>query len=346
MVVRYGIVGCAGIGNNHARAVTDTEDGELVAVCDVDPDAATEFGAEYGVENHFTDVTTMVEAADVDAVSICTPSGTHGELSIGAAEAGADVLCEKPLEITVEDLNAMIESVEAAGARLGGVYQKRTYPSSRFAKAAIDDGRFGQFTLGDAAVRWFRSQPYYDSAEWRGTRALDGGVLMNQAPHYIDLLQWLGGGVESVRAHCETLARDMESEDTAVLLLQFENGAVGTIRATTTTPTGRSAVCLDGTTGSIGLREEDVTHYEVEVDDPDREHFTSETESPSPDLADYEFEYGTGHRGVVGDFVAAVRDDRPPMVPAREAREAIDINLAAYRSSETGREVALSELRP
>jgi predicted dehydrogenase len=288
----------------------------------------------------------MVDDAAVDAVSVCTPSGTHGDVTVEAARAGADVLCEKPLEITVEGLNHTIEAVEDAGVRLGGVYQKRTYPSTRFAKAVVDEGRLGQLTVADATVKWLRTQPYYDSAAWRGTRALDGGVLMNQAPHGIDLLQWLGGGVESVIAHCETLARDMECEDTAALLLRFENGAIGTIEATTTTPAGRSEVCLDGTKGSVGIDEERVTHYEVEVESPERDRTGTETTSPSPDLEDYTFEYGTGHRGVVGDFVAAVRDDRPPMVPATEARKAVDVNLAAYRSSETGREVVLSELRP
>jgi predicted dehydrogenase len=345
MTVRYGVVGCAGIGNRHARLVQDTTDGQLVAACDVDPEAARAFGEEHGIEQRFDDVGEMVEAADLDAVSVCTPSGTHADVVIDAAQAGANVLCEKPLEITVEDCNRMLAAVDEAGVKLGGVYQKRTYPSTRFVRETIESGRLGDITLADATVKWFRSQPYYDSAEWRGTRALDGGVLMNQAPHFIDLLQWLGGGVESVTAHCETLARDMECEDTAAILLRFENGAIGTIEATTTTPAGRSEICIDGTQGSIGLHEEEVTHYEVETEPPERGHHGSETESPAVDLDPYTFEYGTGHRGVIGDFVAAVRDDRPPMVPASEAREAVDLNLAAYRSSETGETVALEEVR-
>jgi predicted dehydrogenase len=345
MTVRYGVVGCAGIGNTHAEAVNETPDAELVACCDLDEDAAETFTEDHGVDHQFTSATEMIESADVDAVSICTPSGTHADLTVECAEAGADILCEKPLDVTVERVNRMLEAADREGVTLAGVYQWRTFAASRFTRATIADGQLGDLVLGDTTVKWFRSQGYYDSAAWRGTRDMDGGVLMNQAPHQIDRLQWLGGGVESVTANVETLEREMESEDTAAILLRFENGALGTIEATTTTPAGRSNTSLDGTQGSIGLENDALTHYELADETGEIDHFGRDTETLDPDLSAYEFEYGEGHVGVVGDFVAAIRDGREPMVPAEEARQAIDINLAAYRSAKTGEEIDLEDIR-
>jgi predicted dehydrogenase len=341
--LQYGIVGCGGIGASHAEAVEAADGATLRAICDLDETAAAEFADEHGIDEQYTSAAAMIEAG-VDAVSICTPSGTHADLTVECAEAGAHVLCEKPLEVRVDRLSWMLDAVERAGVTFGGVYQTRTEPAAQFAKHAVEAGRLGDLLVGDAEVDWFRPQSYYDSAGWRGTRDLDGGVLMNQAPHTIDRLQWLVGDVESVAAHCETLDRDMESEDTAALLLRFENGAVGTIRATTAAPAGHSGTTVDGTDGTLRLAGDSVERYEVADPAGGTKHMHRDTTAPEFDLDDHAFPFGEGHEAVVADFVTAVHEGRDPMVPAEEARKAIDINLAAYRSAETGDEVYLDDL--
>lgn len=339
--IRYGIVGCSGVGNTHARAVENAEGADLVACADVVREAADRFAEEHDVPAAFTDPATMVEDADVDAVSVCTPSGTHADVVVELAAVGAHVLCEKPLDVYADRVNEMLAAVDDAGVTLAGVFQRRFEPDVRRAKRAIEDGELGTPIFGDTAVKWFRPQSYYDSGGWRGTRDMDGGCLMNQGIHEIDKLQWLMGGVESVAAVTDTLARDLDCEDTAAISLRFENGALGTIAATTAVKGGTDRTELNGTEGTIALGESEITDFRIGTGEESR--YSAETESrpvegdPHP--------CGTGHEGVVQDFVDAVREGRDPEVPAREAREAVDVILAAYRSAETGEWVALDELR-
>jgi len=339
-MIRYGVVGCAGIGTDHGDAVVDAEGAELVACADLDADAASDFADEYDCAA-YTDTAEMVADADVDAVSVCTPSGTHADLTVEAARAGAHVLCEKPLDVYADRMDRMIDACDEAGVTLAGVYQKRTFDSAQRAKRAVEDGELGDLVLGDAQVKWFRSQPYYDSGEWRGTREMDGGAMLNQAIHFIDMLQWLGGGVESVQAMTDTLARDLECEDTAAIAFRFSNGALGTISVTTATKGGGDRIELNGTEGSLALTGDSITEFRVGTGE--ESHYSAETESVDVDIASHE--WGDGHRAVVQDFVDALREGREPMVPGREARTAVDIILAAYESSERGERVALDEVR-
>jgi UDP-N-acetyl-2-amino-2-deoxyglucuronate dehydrogenase len=333
--LRYGIVGCAGVGNTHADSVRAADGVELVACADVDGAAATTFADDHGVANTYTDVTEMVSDADVDAVSVCTPSGTHADVVVELAAASAHVLCEKPLDVYGDRMDEMIAACDDAGVTLAGVFQKRFAPASQFMKEVVESGDLGQPILGDTMVKWFRSQAYYDSGTWRGTRDMDGGCLLNQAIHNIDRLQWLMGGVESVNAVTGSLAREMECEDTAAITLEFANGAVGTIEATTAVKGGSDRTELNGTEGTIVVEHNDVTAFSVGTDE--EEHYTAATESRDVDLPS--FEWGDGHDDVLNDFVEAVREGREPAVPGREARKAVDIILAAYESSETGRAV-------
>jgi len=334
------VVGCAGIGPTHAEAVRSVEGAELVACADLDADAASEFADEYDCAA-YTDVGEMVADAGVDAVSVCTPSGTHADVTVEAARAGAHVLCEKPLDVYAERIDRMISVCEEEGATLAGVFQKRTHESAQRAKRAVEDGEVGELVLGDASVKWFRSQGYYDSGGWRGTRDMDGGVLMNQAIHNVDKLQWLAGGVEAVRAATGRLARELECEDTAAIALEFENGALGTISATTATKGGADRIELNGTDGSVVLGPEGIREFEVGTGE--ESDYGAETESR--DLVVDDEEWGAAHAAVVRDFVEAVEEGREPMVPAREAREAVDVVLAAYESAERGERVALDEIR-
>ena len=339
-MLRYAIVGCAGIGPTHADAVQAVEDAQLVACADLDPEAADEFAEEYDCAA-YTDTAEMVEDADVDAVSVCTPSGTHADVTVEAARAGADVLCEKPLDVYADRIDRMIEVCEEEGVTLAGVFQKRTHDSAQVAKAAVEDGDIGDLVLGDTHVKWFRSQGYYDSGGWRGTRDMDGGAMMNQAIHAIDRLQWLMGGVESVTAITDTLQRDLECEDTAAVALRFENGALGTIEATTAVKGGTDRTEINGTEGTVGLAGQALTTFEVGTGE--ESDYGAETESREVGVE--EAEWPGPHVRVVRDFVDALREGREPMVPAREAREAVDVILAAYESADRGEPVALEDVR-
>ena len=339
-MIRYAVIGCAGIGPTHAEAVERVEDAELVACADLDADAADEFADEYDCVA-YTDTAEMVADADVDAVSVCTPSGTHADVTVEAARAGAHVLCEKPLDVYADRIDRMISVCEDEGVTLAGVFQKRTHESAQRARRAVEDGEIGDLVLGDTHVKWFRSQGYYDSGGWRGTRDMDGGVLMNQAIHNVDKLQWLAGGVEAVQAATGRLARDLECEDTAAITLEFESGALGTISATTATKGGTDRVELDGTEGSISLGPEGMREFEVGTGE--ESEYGAETESREL-VADDE-EWGVAHTAVVRDFVEAIESGGEPMAPAREAREAVDVILAAYESAERGERVALDDVR-
>ncbi|GAB3035329.1 Gfo/Idh/MocA family protein [Natronobiforma cellulositropha] len=312
--VRYGIVGVAGIGETHADALERVPGVDLVACADLNRAAAESFAAERGCRA-YTDPTAMIRDAAVDAVSVCTPSGTHAEVSIECVETGAHVLCEKPLDVYGVRIDAMIDAADAAGVTLAGVFQRRAYPCHQRARRAVADGDLGRMVLGTATVKWHRPQSYYDSAAWRGTREMDGGCLLNQAIHVIDLLQWIGGGVSGLYARTDTLAREMECEDSAAVLLEFENGAPGTIEATTATQGGTSRLEINGTAGSYNDTE-----------------FSMGEGIPAID-AGGPLEWGVAHTEVVRDFVESVRDGRAPMVPAREARTAVDLVLAIYESA-------------
>lgn len=335
--LRYGIVGCAGIGNTHAEAIGEVENADLVACADVNEEAAAEFVAEHAPDAEiYAETGAMIRESDVEAVSVCTPSGTHADIACEAAEAGAHVLCEKPLDVYRDRIDRMVETCESAGVTLAGVYQKRFEPHGRRAKRAIDDGEIGDPVSASLTVDWFRSQPYYDSGEWRGTRAMDGGVLLNQAIHAIDRLQWLLGGVEEVAATTDTLAREMESEDTAAIVIRFASGALGTIEATTATKGGSRRTEVNGTEGSLELEAGELS---LEVGTGEEGFYGAETERR--EVKGVPHDCGAGHVGVVRDFVEAVRTGREPEVPAQEARVAVDTILAAYDSSESGDRIEL-----
>jgi len=337
--IRYGIVGCAGIGTTHAGSVGRATGADLVACADVDADAARDFAAEYDLDA-YDDVTTMIEDGNVDAVSVCTPSGTHADVVVEAANAGADILCEKPLDVYADRMTRMIDACDEAGVTLAGVFQRRFEPAARRAKSAVESGELGDLVVGDTALKWFRSQEYYDSGGWRGTRAMDGGAMLNQAIHSIDRLQWLVGDVESVQA-ATTRHRDIECETSVGVALSFRNGAVGTVSATTTTKGGRDRTELNGTDGSLGLAGGDLDYFET--GDGEEGHYGAETGSREVDLPSIDGE--NCHDLVVQDFVDALRAGEAPAVPGREARKAVDLILAAEASSARGEAVRVADVR-
>ncbi|KZN22672.1 oxidoreductase [Haladaptatus sp. R4] len=339
-LLRYGIVGCIGIGQTHGQAVQNVDGVELVACSDVVPENAQSFAEEFDCVA-YTDTTEMIKDANIDAISVCTPSGTHSQVVIEAAEAGAHILCEKPLDIFADRMDKMITACDDAGVTLAGVFQRRYDPPARRAKQAIDDGDFGDLVLGDTAVKWFRSQEYYDSGDWRGTREMDGGVLMNQAIHMIDRLCWLVGDVEEIWAAVDNVDRILDCEDTATMAVRFVNGTLGTIEGTTAVKGGLTRTEVNGTEGSITIKEDEISHFEVGTGEESFYHSETEHHDANGDISPL----GTGHEAVVQDFVNALHEGHDPAVTGHEARKPVDIILAAYAAAERGEPVSPVDIR-
>src|SRR5688572_30706351 len=220
--IRVAVVGCGRISRNHFDAIEKINGLELAAVCDIVGERARAAGERYGVPS-FESFDEMLASVRSDVVALCTPSGMHPRHGVLAARAGKHVVCEKPMAISLEDADELVRECDAAGVQLFVVKQNRLNPAIQLLKRAIDRERFGRIYLANTTVRWTRPQEYYDQAPWRGTWEFDGGAIMNQASHYVDLIQWLVGPVESVVAKTATLARRIETEDTGIAVNRIEH---------------------------------------------------------------------------------------------------------------------------
>jgi UDP-N-acetyl-2-amino-2-deoxyglucuronate dehydrogenase len=231
MSLKFGILGCGNIAKTHISAIAGAEGGELVAVCDEILERASALGTEFDVEA-FSDFDLFL--AKIDVLVICLPSGLHADFAVRAAQKGKHVLTEKPLDITLENGMRMVLAAEKAGVKLGCISQHRFARDVRQLYKNVKNGDLGRIMHGDACIKWYRSQGYYDSAGWRGTFAMDGGgCLMNQGVHYIDLIQWIMGGVKSVQAQVRTAMHNIEVEDCAMAMVEYNNGAMGVIQGST-----------------------------------------------------------------------------------------------------------------
>lgn len=337
--IRFGIVGCGVVAPLHAEAIHACPYTELVAVADVDGQKAAKFATEYGIERSYGDIGEMLALDDLDVISVCTPSGLHGDTVIQAARAGKHVLCEKPLEVSGAKMTEMIDSCRRHGVLLGVLYQRRASGVAKLVKQAIDAGEIGKLVLCDAYLKYYRDQAYYDSAGWRGTWAMDGGgALMNQGVHGVDMIQWLTGGVESLYAKASALARRIEVEDTAVALVQYKNGAYGVIEAATTVyPEHSTRFELHGERGTISFDDTGILEWNVLG-----KGNLAETMNPGPDIVIGA--RSAGHYHFIEDMALAVKEGRAPLVPGEEARKAVDIILAIYESSRTHREIVLPSI--
>lgn len=332
---KFGIVGCGIIAHAHAGAVLSAENAELTAVCDAVEDRAREFCEKYNAGKYFTDYRKMIEDGGIDAVCICTPSGLHGEAAIHAANCKKHILCEKPIDITKEKMDAMISAVRENGVKMGCVFSIRTRPASIALRNAVREGKFGRIILADSYQKLYRSQAYYDSAGWRGTWALDGGgALMNQCIHGIDQLLWTVGDVKSVYAHAAALTRNIEVEDTAVAAVKFENGALGVLEGTTSVYPGyERRLEIHGEKGTAVMVGSDITEWKIEGSDE------QVPEIQKPKYKVKEGLKGESHLPLVLDLMEAVLEDREPYIPPESARKAVDLILAIYESAKLGREV-------
>jgi UDP-N-acetyl-2-amino-2-deoxyglucuronate dehydrogenase len=340
--IRFGIVGCGVIAPFHARGVTNAPDAELVAVCDIIQPRADKLSADFGGAAVYTDYREMLAAGGVDAVCVCVPSGLHGQVTIDAAKAGKHVMCEKPIEITLDKIDAMVAACEQAKVKLGVIFQRRTSPVWHKIKKTIDDGKLGKMVLGDAYLKYYRSQEYYDSGDWRGTWELDGGgALMNQGVHMIDLLRWIMGPIDTVYAKADHLVRNIEVEDTACAVMQYASGAFGVLEGTTSVVKMDHRMELHGEIGTIVASGEKVIKWEVPGDDSGGQvEKQVEIGSAASDPTAISTE---GHTIQIHDLCRAIIEDREPMIPGREARKAVEVILAIYESARTGLPVKMSQ---
>jgi UDP-N-acetyl-2-amino-2-deoxyglucuronate dehydrogenase len=335
---RIALVGCGRISRNHFDAIRTVDGLRLTAVSDSIEARAREAGESQGVP-WFTNYSEMLARTDADIVTVATPSGLHSMQGIAAAKAGKHVITEKPMAITLEQADALVAATDAAGVKLFVVKQNRLNPSVQLLKRAVDKGRFGRIFLANTSVRWNRPQEYYDAASWRGTWEFDGGAFMNQASHYVDLIQWLLGPVESVVAKTATQARRIEAEDSGVAVLKFRSGALGVIEVNVLTypKNWEGSITIIGEKGTAkigGTAVNKVEHWLfAEYDDDDKLIEASGTNPPSV--------YGFGHEGYYRNVLAVLRGESQPETDGRAGRKSLELILGIYESAKTGRDVPL-----
>jgi UDP-N-acetyl-2-amino-2-deoxyglucuronate dehydrogenase len=346
MSIRFGIIGTGMIAGFHAKAIAAIPGARLIGAFDTVAERVQKFAAEKGCQG-YTDLDAMLANKEIDVVTICTPSGAHRDAAVAAAKAGKHVLVEKPLEITLARCDDIINACEKAGVLLGAILPSRFSPANLALKQAIDAGRFGKLTLGDTYVKWWRTQEYYDSGGWRGTWALDGGgAYMNQAIHNVDLLYWFMGEVSEVCGLTDTLAHQrIEVEDVGAAVVRFASGALGTLEASTSVYPGLlKKTEIHGTEGSVIVEQDDVLLWDFKHAQPQdaeiKEKFARKSANTGG-AADPSAISFVPHQKQFEDFIAGVRGERPPLVDGREGRKSVEIILAIYESSWTGRRVKL-----
>jgi len=338
--IRVGLVGCGAISTQHLEAISALPDLSLAGVVSASEERARTVGERWDVPwtTHLED---LLGRDDVDTVTIATPSGLHPAQALAALRSGRHAIVEKPIALTVADADAVVAAGRERNLVVATISQRRFEPAVRALHAAIESGALGTISLIIAEGLYHRPQAYYDSAPWRGTRALDGGVLMNQAIHVIDLLRWMGGPVASVAGHLATLGHRMEAEDTASVSLRFTSGTLGEIVATTcANPELPVELRVYGDRGHVRLVGETVVEWEVPG-----------ISAPGPDTdAEVADQAGVGATQTWGtnaigylrqytDFIDAVRTGRPPAVTGEDGRNAVEIITAAYEADRAGRAV-------
>jgi UDP-N-acetyl-2-amino-2-deoxyglucuronate dehydrogenase len=337
--VRIALAGCGRISKNHFDAIgRHAEQAELTDVCDIDPKALAAAVEQTGARGHAS-LAAMLENTQADIVALTTPSGLHPQQAIEVAGSGRHVLTEKPMATRWADGQRMVRACDEAGVRLYVVKQNRGNATLQLLKRAIEAKRFGRIYMVTVNVFWTRPQAYYDSAKWRGTWEFDGGAFMNQASHYVDLLDWLGGPVESVMAYAGTLARHIEVEDTGVAALKWRNGAMGSINVTMLTypKNMEGSVTILGDRGSV--RVGGVALNEIQQWQFDAEHeMDAQVKDASYGITSV---YGFGHALYYDNVMRSLRGECEPATDGREGLKSLELLIAMYRSARDGRRVNL-----
>jgi Predicted dehydrogenases and related proteins len=338
--LKFALLGCGRISRKHVDAITTAHNARLVAVCDSQKHRAQQLGEKLGVP-WFDGVDQMLTSMpEIDVVNILTPTGYHAEHAIKVASFRKHIVVEKPMALRLEDADAMIKACDRAGVRLFVVKQNRFNLPVQRLRRALEAGRFGKLVMGTVRVRWCRRQEYYDQDAWRGKWELDGGVLANQASHHVDLLMWMLGEVESVFAMTATQLVDVETEDTAAVVLRFTNGALGIIEATTATrPVDlEGSISVLGEHGTVvigGFAVNELVTWRFDHSAPEDETVIAESRT-MPDNV-----YGFGHQAFIQNVVTTIQGQGSALVDGLEGRKSIEVINAIYESVQTGREVPL-----
>ena len=342
--LRFGIVGCGVIAPTHGEVLTKlAKEGlaTLVACTDTDSGRAQQYAAKYGgeVAASYED---LLSRSDIDAVTICTPSGLHAQMATQAAQSGKHILSEKPLDVWLDPVDKAIAAAKAAGVTYGGIFQERFSPAAQKVKRAVEAGVFGDLILACAETKWYRSQEYYDTGEWRGTWKLDAGVFSNQGIHSLDKVQWLAGPVIEVLS-ATLLAgfhRKIEAETLGAAVVRYASGAIGTITMTTLAYDGfPERVDVSGTKGSAMLVGDRLAHFMTqEPFEPEAESSPADTtpDDAGAKASDPAALSGEGHYGNVKDFVLAVQAGHEPSVSAEQARHAVNLLNMIYEKAKVG----------
>lgn len=340
-MLRFALVGCGRIAVRHSELLgQNIIDGcELAAVCDTVASKAETIGKKYDVP-YFTDMHEMMSSEDIDVVTVLTESGNHARDVIALAPYGKHVVVEKPMALTLPDADAMIMACDSNDVRLFVIKQNRFNVPVQKLREALDDGRFGKLILGTVRVRWCRPQSYYDQDSWRGTWALDGGVLTNQASHHVDLLEWMLGEPEAVFARSTTALADIETEDTAVVVIRFKSGALGVVEATTAARPRdlEGSLSILGEKGAVEIGGFAVNQMKTWA-------FSDERDEDATILNDFSVNppdvYGFGHKTYYEHVRNCLRGDGPHLVDGLEGRKSLELISAIYESIETGKDVPL-----
>ena len=345
MSLGFALVGCGRIAVRHAELLAGGKisGARLVAVCDVNPERARQFGAKHSVP-HFTDHRALMDAhaAQVDAFVVATPSGSHAPVCLELVKYGKHIVVEKPIALSMEDADAMIAACDRAGIRLFTVLQNRYNVPVKRLREAVEAGRFGKLVLGTVRVRWCRPQEYYDQDPWRKVAGEGGGVLSNQASHHLDLLQWMMGDAESVFARSATRLVDAAVEDTGVAIVKFKNGALGMVEATTATRPKdlEGSLSILGENGTVEIGGFAVNRMTTWNLSDDKDHTIEDMEKYRENPPDV---YGFGHRRFLQDVVDCIAGNRPGAIDGREGRRSLLLMVAVYESIARGLEVRVPQ---
>lgn len=339
--LRFALVGCGRISVRHSQLLggNQIDDAVLAAVCDIEPEKAEALGKQYNVPA-YTDMHEMMKTEQPDVVVVLTESGNHAKNAIELAQYGKHIVVEKPMALRLRDADQLIEECDRNRIKLFVVKQNRFNVPVVQLRKAVEQGRFGKLVMGTVRVRWCRDQGYYDQAPWRGTWAQDGGVLTNQASHHIDLLEWMMGRVRKVSAMTATQLVNIEAEDTAVVTLEFANGALGIIEATTATRPKdlEGSISIMGDKGTVEIGgfavNEMKTWNFAEPQVGDDEVLSKYSVNP-PNV------YGFGHQAYYNHVVNAIREGGPNLVDGLEGRRSLELINAIYESVETGQTIPL-----
>lgn len=341
--IRFGIIGGGMAGPLHAGALRDLpEDAEMVAFCDVNEELAHKFAAEYNIPNVYTDYKEMLKRDDIDAVCVVTPPFLHEEMVCAAAKAGKHVMCEKPISVNCVAADNMIKTCEECGVKFGVIFMYRCMDQAKLIKDAIDEGRLGKLLAVDISGKCFRSNEYYASGAWRGTwKGEGGGSLISQTVHFIDLMIYLVGDLESLYGQYYTspLHPDIEVDDVADAIFKFKNGAIGCLTSASAVRPGYPRhIEIHGEKGSIKIVEEEIVEWKVDGDN--EEDFLTKEKADSGDTATGAGYVATElHRRQLADFIKAIREDGTPMVDGKEGKKTLEFIRAIFASCDQDKKV-------